>query len=69
MKKTLEEKLGEMKKIPVNTPDGKVSLFYLCEDVGVENRVVYFNYIEKKSKNVFGKFSIRKTVFDRGAYI
>lgn len=59
-----------MKDIIVNTLSGKSSLYDLCEVVGVKERTLYFNIIEKKApkevRSICNPFVVVKDVFDRG---
>lgn len=62
--------LESMKGIMVNTPDGKQSMYDLCEGVGVASRTRYFNIVEKlapKDKRTMEEPFIKANVTtDRG---
>lgn len=73
-KKTKEDKrieiLEAQKAVMVNTFDGKESLYHLCEEIGIKERVEYFNMIEKlkpkKIRTLLEPTHVIRVVSDRG---
>jgi flagellar basal body-associated protein FliL len=66
----IAKKKEPMKDIIVNTLSGKSGLYDLCEVVGVKERVLYYNMIEKKApkkiRTIQNPFVVVKDVFDKG---
>jgi len=67
IKKTKEQVIEqtemEMSFVQINTLDGKVSLLSLIKNVGVKNRVRYFNNVEKRCGISFAPV---KKIFNHG---
>ncbi len=66
----IQDKKEPMKEVMVNTLDGKMSLYDLCEVVGIKERTAYFNFIEKKASkkeySIKKPTVVKKIVFDKG---
>lgn len=60
----------DMKNTRINTLDGKVTLLYLCEEIGVKMRIKYFNMIKeqvkKADRTINNSFEVVKKVHDYG---